>query len=426
MTETVHQRVGITVGIPTAGRPLTMEWAWSFKMLTPPINYNQRFSQVWNKPVADARNELAAEAKRNGSKYLFFLGDDTEAPAHALRQLIFRMENDPMLGVVAGIYCAKTIPSYPIVFRGNGAGSYWDWKLGEYFSVTGLGMDCTLIRLDVLEELSQPWFKTVDNEEFLEGKNKAEQWTEDLYFCKKVLEETDYTIYADASVICRHWDPIKRIAYTLPKDSKPMKKPKIGDKAILDLGCGHLHWEFHDEGTATRVDIREECEPDYRCDLRSLPFGDNQFDIVFSSHTLEHFSREEFPKVIAEWLRVMKMDGELRLIVPDLAWAAKRLLESDGELDTDTLNVFYGSQEYEQNFHKNGFTLKRLTAELDKLGLEIVETHHDHLSLIIRALYKDEADKLPGSVKAKIKTKSRTKRKKATKKKSSRTRTKKR
>ena len=196
--------VGVLIAIPTLGRPTSLEWAMMFKSQNPPINYNANVAMIYGKPVAEARNEACEEAIRQGARYIFFLGDDIIPPTHALRQLIYRMEQYPKLGVVGGIYCTKTDTPDPLVFRGNGRGPYWDWKVGEYFEVSGLGMDCTLIRVEILEKLAKPWFKTVDSTDFLDGRNYAEMWTEDLYFCKQILENTDYKIYADSTVMCKH------------------------------------------------------------------------------------------------------------------------------------------------------------------------------------------------------------------------------
>ena len=60
--------------------------------------------------------------------------------------------------------------------------SYWDWKIGEFFECSGLGMDCTLIRCSVFEKLTKPYFLTVDKDLTVDGKNNIEAWTEDLYF----------------------------------------------------------------------------------------------------------------------------------------------------------------------------------------------------------------------------------------------------
>ena len=77
ITTTGH---GLLIGIPTLGRPLTLDWAMAFKSLCPPINYNSNHMIVKNQPVDIAREAIAEQAVSQGHKYLFFLGDDVVVP----------------------------------------------------------------------------------------------------------------------------------------------------------------------------------------------------------------------------------------------------------------------------------------------------------------------------------------------------------
>lgn len=392
--------VGLMIAVPHAGRAIVPEWGWCFANLHPPMNYNTRYANIFGQPVDTARNFLAGEAIKQECKYLFFLGDDVTCPGHTIRQLIYFMENNPDCAVVGGIYCQKTdIHPAPLVFRGNGRGSYWDWKVGEVFEVSGIGMDVTLIRVDALKSLPQPWFKTVDDASgFTDAVNKSETWTEDLYFCKKVTD-AGWKIYADGSILCEHWDAQQHRAYRLDADSKPFKKENRQSSGlkIVDLGCGQNKLKT-DEGDVIGVDIRELPGVDYRADLHCLPFATGEFDIVFSSHTLEHFSREETDRVLDEWIRVLKPGGEFRIVVPNIAWVANQLVDlvqpddlqnptqTGFTLEGDILNVLYGSQEYEQNFHKNGFWPERLKALLSKRGFTRIEIDDaQYYNLVARA-----------------------------------------
>ena len=148
------------------------------------MNYNTNFIALYGRPIDEARNIFAEEALKQNAKYLFMLGEDNIPPPFTIRQLIYDMEQDPELMVVGGIYCHKAKPTNPMIFRGNGAGCYWDWKVGELFEVSGLGMDCTLIRTELFTKLKKPWFKTIDNiEATRDAIPSGDSWTEDLYFC---------------------------------------------------------------------------------------------------------------------------------------------------------------------------------------------------------------------------------------------------
>lgn len=357
--------IGLLVAIPSCDRPTTLEWALALKSISAPINFNLEMMTIKHKEVGVAREEAAEYARSKNIKYIFFVGDDTIPPPHALRQLIFRMEQQEDLGVVGGIYCSKSDPTFPLVFRGDGKGSYWDWKVGEYFEVTGIGMDCTLIRTAVFEQIPKPWFKTVDTDGFLDAINSAEQWTEDLYFCGKLIEHTSYKICADSTILCDHVDVYTKKVYRLQPGSLPFRKFSPSGKSILDIGCGPVHFDFKEEGDPVRVDIREECNPDYRCDVRQLPFANEQFDIVFSSHVLEHFSRDSWHSILREWLRVLKFGGQLRLVLPDIRWAAEQICA--GNFSTDVYNVLYGAQSNPYDFHYNGFSKRPLISYLQEV-----------------------------------------------------------
>lgn len=269
---------GLMIGIPTLGRPIPLQWALAFKGLNPPINFNMVFSIVQGSEVGVARCAIIREAIKQDCKYVFFLGDDTEPPVFALKQLIYKMENTPDAGVVGGVYCSKSEPPAPLVFRGNGEGSYWDWKVGEFFEVSGLGMDCTLIRTEIFKNLSEPWFETIEKDNFLDGINTAEAWTEDLSFCRKLLLETRWKVYCDASVICNHWDVYSGKKYTLPKDSLPLRQLAV-DKDKRCLMVGPLV-ELNDETFhVTRVHPTDETA-DYRFPYDSFIFEKDQFDWV--------------------------------------------------------------------------------------------------------------------------------------------------
>lgn len=369
---TVASRTGIMLGIPTLGRPVSLAWASAYKSLVPAINFNMVVCQINGAPVAEARNAIVREALKIDAKYIFFLGDDVVVPPHTLRQLITRLENNSHIGVVGAVYCSKSNPPAPLVFRGNGEGSFWDWRVGEFFEVTGLGMDATLIRTDLFKELPDPWFKTVDETEFENGINKASQYTEDLWFLKNVVEKTESRIYCDASLICTHEDVLGGKTYTLPPGSLPLRKATTGNISVVDIGCGPLHKEYKGH-KAIRVDIREDVEPDYVCDVRNLPFADQSFDVVMSSHVLEHFPRKDFRDVLGEWLRIVAKEGQIILDLPNIAWAANRMI-NEHIIDNDVLNVLYGAQSYAQDFHYNGLTPEIMDEALAAEGFFVEST----------------------------------------------------
>lgn len=63
---------------------------------------------------------------------------------------------------------------------------------------------------------------------------------------------------------------------------------------------------------------------------RGLPFDSGSADAVYASHVLEHLYREDALKLLSECRRILKPDGVLRLVLPDLASLARAYLAEPG------------------------------------------------------------------------------------------------
>ena len=65
-----------------------------------------------------------------------------------------------------------------------------------------------------------------------------------------------------------------------------------------------------------------------RMDLRRrLPFENERFDAIYSSHTFEHLYRDQAAALARECFRVLRPGGVCRILVPDLAAAIARYHE---------------------------------------------------------------------------------------------------
>jgi predicted SAM-dependent methyltransferase len=360
--------------------------------LNPGMNVNLRMVTIKNHEIGEARNWIAEQAVNMNSKYLFFLDEDVRPPAHALRQLITRMEWNPKAAAFLGIYCHKMEPCSPMVFRGNGNFPFWDFKAGEIFQISGGGLGCALIRTEIFTKISSPPFKTIDDASGLvDGINSVENWTEDLVFFSKIAKEApDYEVWADANVLCEHLDAVSGKSYFLPPGSPPFRRVGVeyGTKKILDIGSGELPYTT-DEGEVVTFDIREEVGADYRGDARCLPFATGEFSICRASHILEHFMRDEWEKVLDEWCRVLKPDGEFRLIVPNVLWALEEIKKGLTPQNKEhVLNVLYGSQNYETNKHFMGFTPQIVKEAFEKRGFDKVDIKLSGYHIVCNAFRK--------------------------------------
>lgn len=74
--------------------------------------------------------------------------------------------------------------------------------------------------------------------------------------------------------------------------------------------------------------------------VRGLPVADRSCDGVYASHVLEHLSRTDFDIAVGETYRILKPGGIARVVVPDLAAAARSYLEATGAEDASAADDF--------------------------------------------------------------------------------------
>lgn len=83
----------------------------------------------------------------------------------------------------------------------------------------------------------------------------------------------------------------------------------------LNLGCGNI---FIDSSDWKNVDQSPFDARVKRADLtKRLPFANQSFDVIYSSHVLEHINRDHVPILLAECNRLLRRGGKIRIVVPD-------------------------------------------------------------------------------------------------------------
>ena len=99
--------------------------------------------------------------------------------------------------------------------------------------------------------------------------------------------------------------------------------------AYLNLGCGS---RFNKGKDWVNIDFTS-ADPSVKAhNLREgVPLPDASVDLVYCSHLLEHFSKQEAPAFLSECRRVLRKGGVVRVVVPDLEGIARAYLESLGE-----------------------------------------------------------------------------------------------
>lgn len=108
---------------------------------------------------------------------------------------------------------------------------------------------------------------------------------------------------------------------------------------------------------------------------------DSSIDIVYTSHTLEHFSKEDGRRFLAECHRVLRKKGIIRIVVPDLRHDVTEYIEGRIYADAfiEKLGVLYGNSNnaltkrlspFFQFPHKCMYDKPRLIEILNEIGFE--------------------------------------------------------
>ena len=184
-------------------------------------------------------------------------------------------------------------------------------------------------------------------------------------------------------------------------------------KVKLHLGCGEKDfgedWIHIDGGDFPHS---------HSHDVTQLPFEDNSVDLIYASHLLEYFDREEAVEVLSEWRRVLRYPpggpgGVLRLAVPDFEtmvilylWKKEYKLESFlgplyGKINMETVHMEDNRfKESKTVYHKTTYDLDSLEELLKSVGMENIhkyswrETEHsefdDHSQAFLPHMDKEK------------------------------------
>lgn len=215
---------GIALAIVSGRATCPVEMCTAIAMQSWPTNTNMLLLNRYGMDVDEGRIACVKQAREMKMKYIWFIDDDTVPPNDAGRHLLYLLEqNGPTLGgkvmVAGGIYTTRCSPPEPILYMEQGAGSHWDWKVGETFKCWGIGTGCMMINLDVFDHIPEPWFKTT-----MEAEKKE---TDDLYFCQRVAE-AGFEVMAHGGILCHHYDLERGAVYMLPRKSAPYQN-RIAD-----------------------------------------------------------------------------------------------------------------------------------------------------------------------------------------------------
>ena len=138
----------------------------------------------------------------------------------------------------------------------------------------------------------------------------------------------------------------------------------MADKIKLHIGCGKRDfgkgWVHIDSQRLPHITHHN---------IAKLPFKDATVSVIYASHLIAYFDREEIIQILKEWNRVLKVGGTLRISTPD--WNVLR------KLDTPLVGPLYGKMGSPVIYHKTVYTMSSLMDVLLAAGFHRFRTY-DH------------------------------------------------
>lgn len=156
------------------------------------------------------------------------------------------------------------------------------------------------------------------------------------------------------------------------------------------------------------LDIDPKGKPDIVCDARQLSrLPSSAFDAVYCSHNLEHYYRHDVPKVLGGFAHVLKANGFVHIVVPDMGEVMRMAIEKGIDIDDilyespagpiTVLDVMYGyGAQIEKSgnefyAHKTGFSRKSLPDMLMRCGFPQVFSGTANIEVVAFA-FKGQPD----------------------------------
>ena len=140
----------------------------------------------------------------------------------------------------------------------------------------------------------------------------------------------------------------------------------------FNIGCGHRNfgkeWIHIDGENYDHIDSSDIFIKDYQ---------DNSAELIYASHFIEYFDREEVVPLMKRWKNVLIPNGVLRLAVPDFKVYSK--LYSDKQYPLDSfLGPLYGKMPMGDKtiYHKTTYDYASLATLLKEIGMRNVKKYN--------------------------------------------------
>jgi predicted SAM-dependent methyltransferase len=154
-------------------------------------------------------------------------------------------------------------------------------------------------------------------------------------------------------------------------------------KNKLHLGCGECYFDGYTniDYPLTEHNVQKTSVADLQANLLEITYASSSIDEIRLHHVFEHFSRAVAAAQLCRWNHWLKVDGELRIEVPDFERTAKAALGSLFSRSTNqyvALRHIFGSQEAHWAVHYHGYSEHTLKELLINFGFRPILTRRNN------------------------------------------------
>ena len=140
----------------------------------------------------------------------------------------------------------------------------------------------------------------------------------------------------------------------------------------INIGCGKRNfgndWIHIDGGDYDHIDSK---------DILIEEYNKESIELIYASHLIEYFDREEIITILKKWREVLEPNGILRLAVPNFELYAKLYKDKKISLD-DCLGPLYGKMKMGDKtiYHKTTYDFFSLKNLLEQVGMRNIKKYN--------------------------------------------------
>ena len=140
----------------------------------------------------------------------------------------------------------------------------------------------------------------------------------------------------------------------------------------INIGCGWRNfgneWDHIDGGDYDHINSK---------DILVNKYDKESVELIYASHFIEYFDREEIIPILRRWREVLKPNGILRVAVPNFEVYSKLYLDKKISLD-DTLGPLYGKMKMRNKtiYHKTTYDYSSVKKLLEEVGMRNISKYN--------------------------------------------------